>query len=507
LHAGIAIQSEGQRRPTGLLEVAIPEGLADNSLNRYPRKDDATMMEYFFKPKSVAVIGASTNPKKLGYVTLDNIVKSDFSGDVYPINPSAEEICGFKAYPSLNDVPGPVDLVIMLVPAKLCLPAMEDCARKGVKAVIIEAMGFSEVGGEGINLQNRIVDIARQHNIRVMGPNCSGIVSRAITTSFYAMGREVPNGNVVLIGQSGLLAAGMAADIVVNQTLSINKVCSIGNKCDVNENDLLEYFGEDDQTQVISMYLESVSNGRELVRIARKVAARKPVIFLNGGRTDAGAKAAMSHTGSIASNAKIVEAAIRQTGMIGADDFTELKDFAKVFSTQPIPTGNRVAVVTAAGSVGVVVSDLCAEHGLELPKLTPATIESLKDVFAEDMPPSNPVDLYYSIAKIGLTKTLETTLAGPLGDDNIDAVVLILAGFEYTLDPLEKKTVQTIVKKFGKPVVICMLVGYNEYKNRIMEELGKDLPVFTSLISGVKALSKLCEYGIRRQKRAALGGK
>jgi len=465
------------------------------------------MMEFFFRPKSVAVIGASATAKKLGYVTLDNIIKSDFSGDLYPINPTADEILGYKAYPSLTAVPGSVDLVVMLVPAKLCLPAMEECARKGVKAVIIEAMGFSEVGGDGVALQNRIVAIAREHGIRVMGPNCSGIVSRNITTSFYPMGREVPQGNVVLIGQSGLLAAGMASDIVVNQTLNVNKVCSIGNKCDVNENDLLEYFGEDEQTQVISMYLESVADGRNLVRIAKKVAARKPVIFLNGGRTEAGAKAAMSHTGSIASNAKIVETAIRQTGMIKADDFSELKDFAKVFSTQPVPKGNRVAVVTAAGSVGVVVSDLCAEHGLVLPKLTDETITALKDVFAEDMPPSNPVDLYYSIAKIGLTKTLETTLAGPLGDANVDAVVLILAGFEYTMDALEKKTVQTIVKKYGKPVVICMLVGYNQYKNRIMEELGKDLPIFPSLISGVKALSKLCEFGIRQQKRAQLEGR
>ena len=374
---------------------------------------------------------------------------------------------------------------------------MEDCATKGVKAVIIEAMGFTEIGEPGKKIQDRIEAIAKRAGIRVMGPNCTGIVSRDISTTFFPI-KDVPRGNVVMIGQSGLLAAGMASDIVVNRTLNINKICSIGNKCDVNENDLLEYFGNDDQTAVISMYLESIADGYNFVKIARRVAARKPVILLNGGRTDAGARAAMSHTGSIASNARIVEAAIRQTGCIQADDFTELKDFAKVFSTQPLPKGNGVVVVTAAGSVGVVVSDLCEEHGLKLPRLGSRTVDALKAVYPDFMPPSNPVDLWYSIEKLGLTRALETSLAAPLQDPVIDAAIVLLAGFKYTLDAIEKKTVQGIAAKYGKPVIVCTLVGYNEYKNRIVEELGRDMPVFTSLISGVKALGKLCEYGMRR---------
>lgn len=457
------------------------------------------MMELFFKPKSVAVIGASTNPKKDGNLILQNIIDSDFSGDIYPINPSADEVLGLKAYPSLLNVEGPVDLVVIIIPAKFCVKAMEDCAEKGVKAVIIEAMGFSEVGGEGTKLQEQIVAIAKANGIRVMGPNCTGIVSRDITTTFFPM-KNVPRGNVTLIGQSGLLAAAMSSDIVVNQSLSINKVCSIGNKCDVNENDLLDYFGNEPETEVISMYLESIADGAGFVPIAKKVSAKKPVIFLKGGRTEAGAKAAMSHTGSMASNTKIVEAAIRQTGCVKADDFTEIKDFAKVFSTQPLPKGNNVVIVTAAGSVGVVVSDICAEHGLVMPALSPETVDRLKDVFPPNMPPANPVDLWYSIEKLGLVKTLETTLAAPLQDPGIDAAVLILAGMHYTMPVLDEKTVQKITAKYGKPVIVCMLVGYNEYKNRIMEELGRDLPVFTSIVSGVKALSKLCEYGMRRHK-------
>lgn len=463
------------------------------------------MMELFFKPKSVAVIGASGTPGKLGYVIVKNLVDSDFDGELYPVNPKSDEILGYKVYSSLTQIPGEVDLVVTALPTpKITVAAMEECAKKGVKAVIIESAGFAEIGGEGKVYQQKIVEIASQNDIRVMGPNCSGIVSRDIVTSIYPITRKVPNGNVVLIGQSGLLAAGMASDIVENESLSVNKVCSIGNKCDLNENDLLAYFGEQDDVKVISMYLENVADGKRLTQIAKKVAARKPVIFLNGGRTDAGAKAAMSHTGSIASNSKIVSTAIRQTGMIQADDFTELKDFAKVFSTQPVPKGNRIAVITLAGSVGVVVSDLCAEHGLELPKLAPETTESLKDMF--DTPVSNPVDLFYSVTKIGFTKTLETTFPDAFKDPNIDAAVLILAGFEYTQEAVQKKIIQRIVKEVGKPVVVCMIVGYNRYKNVIMDELGKELPVFPSLISGVKALSKLCQYGIRQQLLNSEGG-
>lgn len=427
-----------------------------------------------------------------------NIQDSDFSGQVYPVNPKSDEILGYKVYKSVMEIPGEVDLVVTALPTpKLTVATMEACAEKGVKAVIIESAGFAEMGGEGKVYQQQIVDIAKEHNIRVMGPNCSGIVSKDIVTSIYPMTKKVPEGNVVLIGQSGLLAAGMASDIVENESLNISKVCSFGNKCDVNENDLLEYFGNQEDVDVISMYLETISDGRNLTRIAKEVAATKPVVFLSGGRTQAGAKAAMSHTGSIASNAKIVEAAVKQTGMIMADDFTELKDFAKVFSTQPLPKGNRVAVITLAGSVGVNVSDLCASHGLELPKLTSETTEKLKDMF--DTPVGNPVDLYYSVTKIGFTKTLETTFPDAFRDPNIDAAVVILAGFKYTQEAVQKKIIQQIVKDVGKPVVVCMIVGYNKYKNVIMDEMGKELPVFPSLISGVKALSKLCEYGMRKQ--------
>ncbi len=460
------------------------------------------MMELFFKPKSVAVIGASGTPGKLGYVIVKNIANSDFTGNVYPVNPKSDEILGYKVYRSVTEIPGDVDLVVTALPTpKLTVATIEECGRKGVKAVIIESAGFAEMGGEGKVFQQQIVDVAKKNNIRVIGPNCSGIVSRDIVTSIYPMTKKVPRGNVALIGQSGLLAAGMTADMVENESLNINKVCSFGNKCDVNENDLLEYFGDQDDIDVISMYLETVTNGNRLTRIARKVAAEKPVIFLSGGRTEAGAKAAMSHTGSIASNARIVETAIKQTGMIMADDFTELKDFAKVFSTQPLPKGNRIAVITLAGSVGVVVSDLCASFGLELPKLSPETTDKLKDMF--DTPVGNPVDLYFSVTKIGFTKTLETTFPDAFKDPNIDAAVIILAGFEYTKEAVEKKIIQKIVREIGKPVVICMIVGYNKYKNVIMDEMGKDLPVFPSLYSGVKALSKLCEYGIRKHKESA----
>ena len=457
-------------------------------------------MKNFFEPRSVAVIGASNNEHKDGYKILKNIVDCEFKGDIYPVNKSADEILGLKAYPKIQDVPGDVDLAVIIIPAKFCAGAVEDCAEKGVKAVIIEAMGFNEVGAGGTELQNQIVKVAKEHNIRVMGPNCTGIVSRDMITTFFPIKDIKPNGNVTMIGQSGLLAAGMASDIIKNDTLKINKICSIGNKCDINENDLLNYFKDDDQTDVVSMYLESIAEGKELVKVGKEITAKKPVILLYGGRTEAGAAASKSHTGSIASNSRIVDAAIRQAKFIKAEDFAELKDYAKLMSTMPVPKGNKVAVVTAAGSVGVVVSDLCEENGLKLPKLGPQTVEALKDVFPEFMPPANPIDLWFSIEKYGLAKTLEVTMSAPLNDPDIDAVILILAGFDYTLEVIEKKVVQGIAAKHNKPIIVCMLVGYNEIKNMILEGLGKDIPVFTSLAGGVKALSKYCDYGMKVHK-------
>ena len=456
-------------------------------------------MKYFFESQSVSVVGASTNPKKDGHIILKNIIDSDYAGKIYPINPSADEVCGLKAYPSLLDIPDKVELVVIIIPARFTTQIMEDCAKKGVKAVIIESMGFAEIGAEGKKLQDQVVDIAKKNGIRVMGPNCTGIVSKDIVTSFYPI-KDVPDGNVTMIGQSGLLAAGMASDIVVNKSLNIRKICSIGNKCDLNENDLLEYFGDDDRTRVISLYLEGISDGRDFVKIAKKVTPQKPVILLYGGRTEAGANAAKSHTGSIASNAKIVDTAIKQTGIIKAVDFVELKEFAKIFSTQPIPKGNRVAVITAAGSVGVAISDLCVERGMELPRLSDAATNQLKDVFPDWFPPKNPLDLWFSMEQVGLTKALEKSMGASLSDPNIDAVIVVLAGFEYTLEVIEKRTVQQIAEKYGKPVIVCMLVGYNKYKNLLVEKLGIDMPVFTSLDSGIKALSKLWEYSIRVHK-------
>jgi acetyltransferase len=452
----------------------------------------------FFEPQSVAVVGASRDPRKDGYVILNNLIDS-FSGKIFPVNPNTAEICGLRAYPSLLDIPDKVDLAIIIVPARIVPSIMEDCAKKGIERVIIEGMGFAEIGSEGKKLQDKIVEVAVNNGIRVIGPNCTGIVSRGIVTTFFRI-RDVPDGNVTMIGQSGLLAAGMAADIVANGTLNIRKFCSIGNKCDVNENDLLEYFGKDDATAVISIYLESFVDGQRFVEIATQVTRKKPVIVLYGGRSGAGAKAAKSHTGSIASNAKVVDAALKQSMCIKADDFNELIEFARVFSTQPIPQGNRVAVVTAAGSVGVVVSDLCESHGLRLATLSKDTVAKLRKIFPEWLQPSNPVDLWFTIEQLGYTRALTESMEAVLSDPEIDCVILVIAGFQYSAELVEKRAVQQTAAKYGKPVIVCMLVGEKKYKDLVQEKLGREIPVFASLTAGVKPLSKLCEYGIRARR-------
>lgn len=456
-------------------------------------------MRFFFEPQSVAVVGASRDEKKDGNIILRNVIDS-FPGKIFPVNPSGGEICGLRAYPSLLDIPDEVGLAIIIVPAGIVPNVMEDCAKKHVKGVIIESMGFAEVGADGKKLQDRIVDIAINNGIRVIGPNCTGVVSKSLVTSFFRI-KDVPDGNVVMIGQSGLLAAGMALDIVANKTLDIRKFCSIGNKCDVDENDLLEFFGNDNATRVISMYLESFHDGRRFVEVAKKVTPKKPVIVLYGGRTEAGARAAKSHTGSIASNAMVVDAALKQTMCTKADDFNELMEFSKVFSTQPVPSGNRVAVVTAAGSVGVVLSDLCEEYGLRIAQLGSQTVDRLMEIFPEWLQPTNPIDLWFVIERLGYTRAISESMDAALSDPNIDCLVLVIAGFEYVLELVEKRVVQQIAGKHGKPVVVCMLVGDKKYKDVVQEKLGKEVPVFASLTGGVKPLGRLCEYGVRTRRR------
>lgn len=455
-------------------------------------------MKFFFEPQSIAVVGASRDPQKDGYVILQNIIDS-FSGSIFPVNPNANEILGLKTYSSLLEIPYQVDLVIIIVPAAFVPTVMEDCAKKQVKGVIIESMGFAEVGPEGEKLQNKVVEIARRSGIRVIGPNCTGIVSKEIVTSFFRI-KNVPNGNVTLIGQSGLLAAGMASDIVTNRTLEIRKFCSIGNKCDVDENDLLEYFGDDPATRVISIYLESFHEGQRFLEIARRVASKKPIIVLYGGRSEAGARAAKSHTASIASNARVVDAVLKQTKCIKADDFSDLIEFARVFSTQPVPHGNRVAVLTAAGSVGVVVSDLCEEHGLKISPLSSYTIDRLKLIFPEWLKPTNPVDLWFTIEKLGYTRALTESMDAVFADYNIDCLLLVIAGFAYSAEIVENKIIQQIAKRYGKPAIVCTVVGDKKYKDLIQEKLAMEIPVFSTLSGGVRALSKLCYYGAQMKK-------
>lgn len=456
-------------------------------------------MKFFFEPQSVAVVGASRDPQKDGSIVLQNVMNS-FHGRIFPVNPRGGNIYGLKAYPSLVDIPDEVDLAIIIVPAKIVPGVMEDCAKKHVKGVVIEGMGFAEVGAEGKELQDRVIEIATKNGIRVIGPNCTGIVSKDLITSFFKI-RDVPDGNVVMIGQSGLLAAGMASDIVTNRTLNIRKFCSIGNKCDIDENDLLEFFKDDDGAKVISMYLESFHDGRRFVEIAKEVTPTKPVIVLYGGRTVAGARAAKSHTGSIASNSKIVDAALKQVMCVKADDFNELVEFAKVFSTQPVSKGNRVAVITAAGSVGVVLSDLCEERGLKMASLGNLTVDRLKGIFPEWLQPTNPIDLWFTIERLGYTKAMSESIDAALSDPGVDCVILVIAAFEYVLELVDKRVIQQIASLHGKPVVVCMMVGDKRYKDIVQEKLGKEVPLFTSLTGGVKSLSRLCEYGMRTRGR------
>jgi acetyltransferase len=280
-------------------------------------------MEFFFKPKGIAVIGASANPVKGGYFILNNLIKG-FQGGIYPVNPAYPAIDGLPCYPSVLDVPDPVDLAIIFVPAPRVPRVLRECARRGIKGAMIESGGFAESGPEGRQLQDRIIEIRRETGIRIWGPNCMGLVDAVHNFVFSFVlpaiwEKGLDSGNVSLVVQSGMLSAGFLIDIMSNGIMGISKACSIGNKADVNECDILEYLIDDPDTGVIGLYLESIPHGRRFMALCRR--SLKPIVVLRGGKSRKGAEAAKSHTASLAGNGAVVGAALAQVGVVEAVDF------------------------------------------------------------------------------------------------------------------------------------------------------------------------------------------
>ncbi len=404
-----------------------------------------------FYPQSVAVVGANRVPGTVPYDMLINILRSDFTGVVYPVNPREKAIAGVKTYKYVLDIPDPVDLAVIVYPSSVCNLALEQCGQKGIKSVIIISAGFREIGGVGIEREKQLLEIARKYDINFIGPNCLGVINTDPVVHLNAsFARKMPEvGNIGFLSQSGALCTAVL-DYAQAKHIGFSKFISFGNKADINEIDLLYYLGEDPKTKVILIYLEEISDGRGLMKAAREIIAEtgKPILAIKSGRTEAGASAAASHTGSLAGSDEITDAAMRQAGIIRCNNINEMFDLATAFAYQPIPDNNRVAIITNAGGPGVLTTDATINEGLQLAKFSDETTAMFKKTLPKTANIKNPVDV------IGDARAdrYNIALSQALKDANVDGVFVILTPQSMTDIEAIAREIVTVAGRYEKPI-------------------------------------------------------
>ncbi len=379
------------------------------------------MLESLFNPESIAIIGASRTEGKLGYAVLANVIESEFPGPIYPINPSADEILGRKVYPNLAAVPDPIGLAVIVVPAKYVMDALKECAENNVGAVIVISAGFRETGSEGLKLERQMAEIAEKHNMPIVGPNVLGVIDtvRPYNASF-AVGMP-RRGHIAFMSQSGALCTGIL-DVALAQNIGFSRFVSLGNKAHLNELHFLQSWANDPETNVIMAYLEGIASGERFIYEAREITKEKPVIAIKSGTTSGGSRAVSSHTGTLAGSERAYEAAFKQAGVLRASSIGELFDLATAFARQPLPKGDRIAIITNAGGPGIMATDALEKSGLKLASLTPETQDRLRKGLPEAASVLNPIDVLGDARSDRYKLAFEAALA----DENVDAVLVIL---------------------------------------------------------------------------------
>lgn len=451
-------------------------------------------MKELFKPKSIAVIGASREPGKVGYVVLKNIIESGYKGEVYPVNPRADKILGLNAYKSILEVSSDIDLAVIVVPAQAVLDVMEECGKKGVKYAVIISAGFKEIGGEGVEREKKLIEIAKKYGVRVVGPNCLGIMD--LHTPLNATFTSTPGvkGGVAFVSQSGALLSAIL-DWAPRVGVGFSKIVSLGNKADLNEADFLAYLGEDLETKVILLYLESIDQGRRFVEVGSTVTRKKPIILLKGGVTEAGAKAALSHTGAMAGGVTALRAALKKAGIIQVSTVSELFDMAIAFNSQPIPMGSRIGIVTNAGGGGVIVSDLLISRGLKLAELSKHTIEYLRSTLPPVASVYNPVDVIGDARADRYKIAIEALLRDP----NVNALLVILTPQVVTEPEETAKVIVELSRKYPSKPILAVFIGGERVEKAIRILVENNIPVYDMPERAVAAILGLTEYSEIRE--------
>ncbi|MCD6519501.1 MAG: acetate--CoA ligase [Anaerolineae bacterium] len=452
------------------------------------------MLDMFFNPRSIAVVGASENPQKLGHAILANLIDSGFPGRLYPVNPKAEEILGLKCYRSVLDIPGALDLIVVVIPSKFVSSVLEEAGQKGVQGAIIISAGFREAGAEGAEREKQLLEIARRYGMRIVGPNCLGIIDTLVPMNASFAAGTPSKGNIAFMSQSGALCTAIL-DYALAENIGFSHFVSLGNKADVDEVSLLEAWRDDPDTDVIIAYIEGLRDGAEFIRQARKTARQKPIVAVKSGRTASGSKAVSSHTGSLAGSDAAYDAAFLQSGVLRADSVQELFDYSTAFAYQPLLQGNRIAIVTNAGGPGVMATDALERNGLVLAQLQPET----EQVLAGALPPAanihNPVDVLGDARADRYEKALETVLHDP----GVDGALIILTPQTSTEIVKTAEALVRVSKVSDKPITACWM-GKKEVSAGIEVLAQNHVPNYPFPERAVAALGAMYKYWLWKQQ-------
>jgi acetate---CoA ligase (ADP-forming) len=461
----------------------------------------AASLRPFFHPTSVAMVGASRDPKSIGFRLLEALRNNQFQGAVYPVNPHASEVAGIPVYPSVQAIPEPVDLAVVAVPRQHVLSVVDECGNKGVRALVIITAGFAEVGAEGAELQSQLVEKIRQYGMRMIGPNCFGILNTdpdvQLNATFSAL--FPPRGRAAMSSQSGAIGIATLAG-ARRFHLGISSFVSVGNKADVSTNDLLQYWEEDPSTNVILVYVESFGNPRKFARVARRVSRRKPIVAVKAGRSQSGRRAASSHTAALAASDEAVDALFHQAGVIRAESLDELLGVAAGLSNQPLPAGRRVGIITNAGGPAVLCTDACEQCGLVVPELSAQTKATLSTFLPSAAALSNPVDLIASATADQYARGIETLLLA----NEVDALIILYTAVTVTdTADIARGILAGIEKGRGsgaktKPVLIGWMAEGD--MDRTFNSQAETIPVYHLPEPPALVLGKAATYAEWRQQ-------
>lgn len=450
-------------------------------------------LEYFFNPTSVAIVGVSKDPTKLGSVILSNLIEAKYEGDIYPVNPKYDELFGYKVYKNISEIDAHIELVCIVVPAKFVKDVLTECGKKGAKGAIIITAGFKETGEKGAALEDELISIAKKYKIKLLGPNCLGLISPKSNTNISFAASNPKEGSIAFLSQSGAFCTAVL-DMSLEKNVGFSSFVSLGNKSDLNENEIFDYWLQDDDVKVISAYLEEISDGQTLLSIVNNTDNPKPIVMFKPGKTEEAAKAMTSHTGALAGSVETFRTAAKQAGITEVEEFNRMFYSMMGFAWSTIPQGKKVAIITNAGGPGIIATDQVIANGLEMATLS----EETKNEIREHLPPTASVNNPIDVIGDALAERYKAPIDVLVNDENVDAIIVILTPQLVTQIEDTAKLIINSAKLSSKPI-FAVFLGGKYILNGLQRLYDNKVPAFRYINDAVEVMADMFEYG-RRQK-------